>query len=179
MFYSLILFPFLALGVIGLLCGLSQYTHIKQHVYVERFIKKTLTKKLHARVVRRVHSKTKTYRQCHRLIGIGYMWEHDSPHWKSNGFTKIIEKSLPDTISTDFEFKKPQKQKRITDCVVSAFPKSKFVVTSHLRDKNIFLISYKRSESMHAVSVHIIRLRDIVGHRRYRLICTWLSTKPL
>lgn len=144
------------------------YVHLKRHVYVERYIQRLFRKRFHAEIVRHIHPKKPKYKQCHHLFGFGYFFV-------THGYLGLFEKELPETISSDFEFKTPQKISRLLIRIREILPTKRFAIREDLSSKDCLVVSIlNKSESCH-VRIRIIRAKNKPGHYVYRLICTWLN----
>lgn len=141
-----------------------EYLHRKEHVRVERPIKKLFLKKLHAHLQRHIHPKNPRYKQCHQILGFAYLFQGPGHH----GFG---EKNLPDTISSDFQFDEPQTVSNLLSRIKEALASPQFVVSDDLEHPDsVLVLSHTRK-----VRVRIIPASTSQDSYRFRLICTWLT----
>ncbi|MEY4440715.1 MAG: hypothetical protein RLY49_341 [Candidatus Parcubacteria bacterium] len=141
----------------------------KMNVSVERYIVKAIKKEFHVRRIQHPHPRNPRYKQCHRAFGFGYVWYmHVRPG--------LLEASLPQTISYEFEVEKRLKVRRLQECVLASLPSGRYILKALPRQKmtdiNLEVFDKKKKSRL---QVRIIRLQDNVHHRKYRLVTTWLS----
>lgn len=159
----------------GISCILGlylSYVYLKQHVYIERQIKKMFVKQMHAQELRHIHPKHPRYTQCHFPIGFNFLIEK-YPRETENFFGKVfLEKILPDTISSDFEFCKPQDIENLIGSIQNLLENLNFIVTKDLVHSNSIFV--KKKKRLVRVSIIPLICKDTL-HVRYRLVCTWIS----
>ncbi|MEN9921049.1 MAG: hypothetical protein RLZZ517_27 [Candidatus Parcubacteria bacterium] len=143
--------------------------HRKMNVCVERYIMRAIKKRFHVRILKHQHPRNPRYKQCHRAFGFGHVWYmHVRPG--------LLEVSLPQTISYEFEVEKRLKVRWLQECVMTSLPSDRYTLKALPRQKMVdinFEVFDRKKKSR--LEVRIIRLQDDVHHRKYRLVTTWLS----
>jgi hypothetical protein len=130
-------------------------------------------KNMRARIISRIHKTNPKYRQCHRLIGVGYILGHGVFFGKN--FFGFIEKTLPDTITTDFEFVHPPEIHELMTRTIDVLSRQKFDLKLDPKNDNSIIVSYARLGSRCVVRVRLIKLSDKLSCGQYRLISTWVQ----